>query len=331
MAGFMPNILGATITTFAVALLALILRMVALYLTRRPPFYDDYLCIFAFVFASGYCTTILIWTFQYYLGQFLPNVDQDKLDFILEKSRQLLWIIELTYAASIASSKFSVLCFFWNIFNRSSIRWPIIILFLASSLWVIVRTFIVIFQCTPVPYIWDKSIQGGWCPIDMSKFFFGTVLLHCIMDTVIVMLPIFPVLKMQLSMKRKAAILALFASGAIVVIASVFVLIESIKYDPHETEITYHVAPNMLWAAVEVNMAIFSSCLPKLRPVLRRMAGHSVEIPSGSSTRPSVSLRTSQISILRTSPQLVRVKASFRRSNTHEQSAGSNGMRTTEA
>ncbi|CAG9984145.1 unnamed protein product [Clonostachys byssicola] len=259
MAGLVPNILGATITTFAVALLALTLRMVALYLTRRPSFYDDYLCIFAFIFASGYCTTILIWTSHYYLGQFLPNVDQDKLGFILGKSRQLLWIIELTYAASIASSKFSVLCFFWNIFNRSSIRWPIIILFLTSSLWVIVRTFIVIFQCTPVPYIWDKSIQGGKCPIDISKFFFGTVLLHCIMDTVIVMLPIFPVLKMQLSQKRKAAILALFTSGAIVVIASVFVLIESIKYDPHETEITYHVAPNMLWAAVEVNMAVFSS------------------------------------------------------------------------
>ncbi|CAH0040798.1 unnamed protein product [Clonostachys rhizophaga] len=273
MVGFVPNILGATITTFAVALLALTLRMVALYLTRRPPFYDDYLCIFAFVSfriwllhhnIDMYChrflfTSAMIRTFQYYLGQFPPNVDQDKLDCILEKSRQLLWIIELTYAASIASSKFSVLCFFWNIFNRSSIRWPIIILFLTSFLWVIVRTFIVIFQCTPVPYIWDKSIQGGRCPIDISKFFFGTVLLHCVMDTVIVMLPIFPVLKMQLSQKRKAAILALFASGAIVVIASVFVLIESIKYDPLEAEITYHVAPNMLWAAVEVNMAVFSS------------------------------------------------------------------------
>ncbi|CAG9952222.1 unnamed protein product [Clonostachys rosea f. rosea IK726] len=266
MVGLVPNILGATITTFAFALLALVLRMVALYLTRRPPSYDDYLCIFAF--DPG--------TFRYSLGQFLPNVDQDKLGFILEKSRQLLWIIELTYAASIASSKFSVLCFFWNIFNRSSIRWPIIILFLTSSLWVIVRTFIVIFQCTPVPYIWDKSIQGGRCPIDISKFFFGTVLLHCVMDTVIVMLPIFPVLKMQLSLKRKAAILALFASGAIVVIASVFVLIESIKYDPHETEITYHIAPNMFWAAVEVNMAVFSSkmfyktlTLSALRDVLR--------------------------------------------------------------
>ncbi|VUC31446.1 unnamed protein product [Clonostachys rosea] len=238
MAGLVPNILGATITTFAVAALALALRMVALHLTRRPPFYDDYLCIFAF---------------------FLPNVDQEQLDYILKKSRQLLWIIELNYAASIASSKFSVLCFFWNIFNRSSIRWPIIILFLTSSLWFIVRTLIVIFQCTPVPYIWDKTIEGGKCPIDISKFFFGTVLLHCIMDAVIVMLPIFPVLKMQLSQKRKAAILALFTSGAIVVIASVFVLIESIKYDPNEAETTYHVAPNMYWAAVEVNMAVFSS------------------------------------------------------------------------
>jgi hypothetical protein len=79
MVGLVPNILGATITTFAFALLALVLRMVALYLTRRPPSYDDYLCIFAFVskfytlktnqysrlpkiFASGYCTTILICT-----------------------------------------------------------------------------------------------------------------------------------------------------------------------------------------------------------------------------------------------------------------------------
>lgn len=40
--------------------------------------------------------------------------------------------------------------------------------------------------------------------------------------------------------------------------ASIFVLIESVTFDPNTKEMPYDMALNMIWAVVEVNLAVVS-------------------------------------------------------------------------
>lgn len=48
-------------------------------------------------------------------------------------------IAELTYATSLAFVKYSILAFYWRMFKTSSIKIPIIVLFVLSMIWLIIR------------------------------------------------------------------------------------------------------------------------------------------------------------------------------------------------
>ncbi|KAL6849119.1 hypothetical protein ACO1O0_008649 [Amphichorda felina] len=235
MAGLQSEIYSAIAITLTVALVALVLRMMARRITKQPLWYDD-----------GFAVVAL---------EFDPYRKSK-----LENSRLVLWIGSLTYAASIAASKISFLAFYWRLFKFTSIRVPIQVLVITVVIWIIVRTFLTIFQCVPVQANWEdmETIPGAHCPINQSHFFFFSVLVHCVMDLVILALPLFPVTKMRLSWSKKIGVVGLFSSGAVVCVASVFVLKESIQFNQKKDQSTRGTAQNWLWAAVEVNMAIFS-------------------------------------------------------------------------
>lgn len=123
-----------------------------------------------------------------------------------------MWLEELFYTISLGFSKFSILSFYWRIFQHTSIRIPIQILLVAVTIWVLVKGGLTIFQCHPVRYAWDKSVDGR-CSLNMSAFFFGTIICHCVMDIIILLLPVFPVAKMHLSLGKKLAVTTIFHSG----------------------------------------------------------------------------------------------------------------------
>lgn len=68
------------------------------------------------------------------------------------------------------------------------------------------------FQCLPTQYFWDKSINGR-CTINEAQFFFGTILTHCIMDIVILLLPAIEVSRLHLPSGQKLAVIGLFLVG----------------------------------------------------------------------------------------------------------------------
>ncbi|EXA31662.1 hypothetical protein FOQG_11400 [Fusarium oxysporum f. sp. raphani 54005] len=270
MAGLQPDIYAAISITWVAAFLALGLRLKARRMTKMNLWFDDYFAIIALLFVSGYCSVTIYWTHSYKLGQSILAIeDTIEASRIQDRSRLLLWICELLYASSIAFCKLSILCFYWRVFQYTSIRYAIIILLIAVSIWITIRTFMVIFHCVPIRAYWDKSIQGAKCPFNEANFFFATILIHTTMDCVILILPVIEVMKMTLPLSQKLAVVGLFTSGTIVCVASIFVLVHSKLYNPRTDDIPKDMAQSMMWAAVEINMAVFSACLPMLRPIFR--------------------------------------------------------------
>ena len=117
------------------------------------------------------------------------------------------------YAFSLAFSKMSILGMYWRLFSTSSIRLPIQILFGASVVWLIIRTFMAIFHCVPVHAFWDHSVPDARCDINDSEFFFGTVLVHLLIDLVILALPVMQVRQLQLRFGQKVGVIGLFMFG----------------------------------------------------------------------------------------------------------------------
>ncbi|KAH7147577.1 hypothetical protein DER46DRAFT_629657 [Fusarium sp. MPI-SDFR-AT-0072] len=218
MAGLQPDIYAAISITWVAAFLALGLRLKARRMTKMNLWFDDYFAIIALLFVSSYCSVTIYWTHSYKLGQSILAIE-DTIDAarIQDRSRLLLWICELLYASSIAFCKLSILCFYWRVFQYTSIRYAIIILLVAVSIWITIRTFMVIFHCVPIRAYWDKSIQGAKCPFNEANFFFATILIHTTMDCVILILPVIEVMKMTLPLSQKLAVVGLFTSGTIFV------------------------------------------------------------------------------------------------------------------
>ncbi|KAF2489885.1 hypothetical protein BU16DRAFT_544240 [Lophium mytilinum] len=259
--------------TFFAALLCMALRLAARRVTKVPLWYDDWLGIIAFMFAMVW-SGLLIWWLQSGFGLFLIEIDMP-VDQVLERSKLILWNAEIFYAFSLAFSKLSILAFYWRMFKNSNIKKPIIVLFVSAIVWLILRTFMAIFHCVPVQAFWKSNVKGT-CNINDSKFFFGTVLAHLIIDIAILILPIMQIRKLQLPITKKAAVIAMFMFGFFVCIASIVVLSESLKYDTSSPEMAWNVAPIIIWATAEVNLAIVSACLPMLRPIWLLATRHSL-------------------------------------------------------
>jgi hypothetical protein len=66
-----------------------------------------------------------------------------------------------------------------------------------------------------VQAFWDKSIPNATCRINDSKFFFGTVLTHLLLDIIILSLPVLQVRKLQLPTSQKIGVTAMFMFGTL--------------------------------------------------------------------------------------------------------------------
>ncbi|KAH7114538.1 hypothetical protein B0J13DRAFT_239587 [Dactylonectria estremocensis] len=300
MAGLQTNLYVGIGITWIAALVALIMRVFARRMTKVSWWFDDYFCISAFVFATGYCAILLEWTRHWSLGKLMPDdLDTESRENILYHARILGFFNSLCYASSLASSKISILSFYWRLFKTSTIRVPILVLLAMSVMWIIFRTFMLTFRCVPVQSIWDKTITGSVCNIDAGKFFLGTITTHFIMDIIILSLPIVEVSKLRLRLGQKLGIIALFILGIIVCLASAFVLVELVNYNNDTTQMPYDYAMYCILGAVEVNIAIVSACFPLLRPIFRHILPAQFLSSHGSSqpiSRPSNIIRLTTLS-----------------------------------
>lgn len=104
----------------------------------------------------------------------------------------------------------------------------------------------------------DSSKQSETLIHADSKFFFGTVLAHLIIDVAILVLPVIEVQKLKLPLSQRLGISGMFLFGIFVCVASIVVLYYSIRYDADDIEMPYNIAPIIIWATVEVNLAIVS-------------------------------------------------------------------------
>ena len=74
--------------------------------------------------------------------------------------------------------------------------------------------FTVIFQCTPVNYLWGKTIPGGHC-FDSGILVIVGGALNAVTDVLMLILPIPVLWKLQMSTRKKWTVSAIFLMGGL--------------------------------------------------------------------------------------------------------------------
>lgn len=124
-----------------------------------------------------------------------------------------LYALEWLYLSSVALPKISILCLFLRIFTDRGARITtyVLIAIVAANwfVWIIAATF----QCSPVPYQWDKTIKDGSC-FNVSAFYKASSAPNIATDAVILVLPVPTVWRLKATKIRKLGITFVFLAGS---------------------------------------------------------------------------------------------------------------------
>ena len=81
-------------------------------------------------------------------------------------------------------------------------------------LWLIALLIITVLSCSPVAFYWDKFIPGGSC---LSTYTLGYAFtgVNIVVDVVVLLLPVPPLSKLQMSLPKKLNIIGIFILGGL--------------------------------------------------------------------------------------------------------------------
>lgn len=123
----------------------------------------------------------------------------------------------ILYGIAITTVKFSILWFYWELFATSggvTHKRIIQVAAVACTIWFLVVTFLVIFQCTPIHAYWDKFAQPPYC-MDTSKLLLGYEMTNLFLDVFILCIPMPIVWQLNLKASKKISLLGIFSLGAL--------------------------------------------------------------------------------------------------------------------
>ena len=127
---------------------------------------------------------------------------------------------EIGYGILISTIKLAILKSYLRIFQTITwLRWLAYILGTLTLMWAAGHFFTAVFQCTPINKVW-RPTKPGHC-INIQAFFSGDSISNAILDWPILLLPIVPVWKLQMSTEKKVFVLGSFSLGSMSVMISV--------------------------------------------------------------------------------------------------------------
>ncbi|KAL8671650.1 MAG: hypothetical protein Q9168_003856 [Polycauliona sp. 1 TL-2023] len=183
---------------------------------------------------------------------------------------KVMYAYQMFWAVAMAFIKVSILLFYRRVFpsTATSRTWGICnyALMFASVAFCLISLFGSAFACTPVSFIWDRTIQDGHCInlIGLARF---TCITGVLTDILILTLPMPIVWNMHMKRSKKVAVSGVFLLGSFVCVASMirFYYLEQINRD----DPTWGNVNSTIWTTIESSVGIISACLPVMAPFLR--------------------------------------------------------------
>jgi len=194
-----------------------------------------------------------------------------------------LYSNEILYACAISAVKACALAFYLRIFISRPFRIAVYVVGAYVFAWWVAILFTTIFQCSPVGPI---ATLDSKC-IDALLFFRASAILNLVSDVVVILMPIPVVLKLKSPMSHKLAVVGIFLTTSLVVVAGIGRVVVHYTIS-HDHDYSWHDFPLIMWSSVEPCMGVIGVCLPAIRQLF---AGYSPESVLGS-IRSALSVRS---------------------------------------
>ncbi|CAP59759.1 uncharacterized protein PODANS_1_50 [Podospora anserina S mat+] len=260
------NVILASVLAPVFAIIFVVLRLYTARSILRVSHKDDWLILIAVILSVLYSATLIAMT-KFGLGYhifylFHSNTWRGKTLLLLAG-----FPAAITSNLSVLFIKCSILVFYLRFSTTRILNHVIyvmlVIVVIANSL----AAFGVLFTCQPMSSFWDGKVKGT-C-INRDAWYAWLVILNCVTDFILLVLPLWLLAPLKIGFSQKAAIAAILGTGGFVVGISIFrVVVVSQGWDKYD--FTYRFAINYIWSVIETNVAIICACAPTLRALVGR-------------------------------------------------------------
>ncbi|WYZ46777.1 hypothetical protein EsH8_IX_001002 [Colletotrichum jinshuiense] len=218
--------------------------------------WDDWTILFSF-FCCLAVSVLMMISCEYGFGQHIKNLSKPNKVMTLK----LFYVAQIFYKITINLTKASILLLYLRIFVQRYFRVLCYILLSIILAYMVATSASSIWQCTPVPRAWDKSIPGTCISLTMN--WYANAGFSIATDFLIMALPQHVLWKSKLPINQKKALMAVFALGLFVTVTSILRM-TTLDFSTTSPDTTFDIA-STLWTLVEDNVAIICACLPMCR------------------------------------------------------------------
>ncbi|KAI0439037.1 hypothetical protein F4803DRAFT_568934 [Xylaria telfairii] len=255
------NLIACIILIILASLSVLVRFSIQIFYRRKPPQSHDWTCLIALAIFNVYCGLII--NFILHISRFHalnidPHFDAQEIMNLLKFS----YINELIFGFGITCIKLSILQLYYSLFAiKKTLQRVIKVTAAICLLWLFVVTFLVAFQCTPVPAYWETLNSSQYC-LNPTRLLLAYELSNLFIDVAIVCIPTSAIFKLKLPPLKKIGVMFIFLLGTIICISSMLRM-NAIW----SQQSTMNVGPRFLWSVLQLGLAIVTGCLPNFGPL----------------------------------------------------------------
>ncbi|KAI0836945.1 hypothetical protein F5Y06DRAFT_305010 [Hypoxylon sp. FL0890] len=166
------------------------------------------------------------------------------------------------YIVGIWGFKMSLLLCYLRFFPRGH-RTTTIIIAVFCTVGHVAFVCVSLFLCSPIEKAWNPNVTWGHCG-NVAIYYLGMSWVTIFIDLMVIGLPFPVLLKSKIPLRRKVALLVLFALGLFVTgiqIIRILLIASIANY--------LHYAHAIVWSIIETNVGIMTTCLPTFGPLFK--------------------------------------------------------------
>ncbi|KAH7138367.1 hypothetical protein B0J11DRAFT_13764 [Dendryphion nanum] len=191
---------------------------------------------------------------------------------IIEKG---LYASTLLYVLTLGISKISILLFLRKLFHTKAHKLATTLLNSIVICWTVAITISVAFECS-LPTPWERF--SAKC-VPMKPFWISATAIDIATDLALILLPIFIVSTLQIELRKKMIIIAIFASRLILVTLSTLRIIYLTRSAfPHTLDPAFTVIPCVITTQCHASLAVILSCTLALKPLITNIQSGMLSI-----------------------------------------------------
>ena len=180
----------------------------------------------------------------------------------------MFYLDQIFYKLTINLTKLSILFLYLRIFSQRWFRLTCYTCILVVASYATASIIATIFQCTPIPQVFDHELPGH-C-INITAFWYANAIYNIITDIVILASVPGVVWTLSLSTRQRIGLTLVFGLGIFVFATSIlrFTTLDA-GSKAHDT--TFGTLKSTIWTTIEASTAVVCACLPMIRTPIQKL------------------------------------------------------------